>query len=255
MTAIAGPAPAWARLRLFERAAPQIWKPGKIGRTAGDAQSSGSIAQGHDPQGTGGVRSASRGSLVASRQRGEWASVARKTGSYATRWADFSRRHPHHRRSATARAALAPRDRRRKASPAKLALIDDGVLRSWIARLRDRAQQGLATTGHASRGVSSTPSPGVAITCEARLADADRDIKDGFVADLIGMGVNMVTGDYWPRRLRFLDRDGSAHAVSESHRGPLAGYFTAASARQRSRIRYGINAPTVRLEGLTVAGQ
>src|SRR6185437_12276285 len=83
----------------------------------------------------------------------------------------------------------------------KLALIDDGVLRSWILDCATARELGLATTGHASRGVSSTPSPSASnLHLEAGHPSPDElisDIKDGFyVTDLIGMGVNLVTGDY-----------------------------------------------------------
>ncbi|HEY4748302.1 MAG TPA: TldD/PmbA family protein, partial [Steroidobacteraceae bacterium] len=81
------------------------------------------------------------------------------------------------------------------------ALVRDGVLASWILDCATARELGLATTGHARRGVSSTPSPGAsnlhlepgAVSADALIAD----IADGFyVTDLIGMGANMVTGDY-----------------------------------------------------------
>src|SRR5688572_11857767 len=82
-----------------------------------------------------------------------------------------------------------------------MALIDDGVLRSWILDSATGRELGLATTGHAQRGVSSTPSPGATnLHLEAGKASPGEliaDIKDGFyVTDLIGSGVNGVTGDY-----------------------------------------------------------
>ena len=41
-----------------------------------------------------------------------------------------------------------------------LAVIEDGVLTSWFLDCATARELGLATTGHAQRGVSSTPSPG-----------------------------------------------------------------------------------------------
>src|SRR5665213_2425715 len=143
-----------------------------------------------------------------------------------------------------------------------LALIDDGVLRSWILDCATARELGLTTTGHASRGVSSTPSPGASnlhlepgkLSPEELIAD----IKDGFyVTDLIGMGVNMVTGDYSRGASGFWIEDGQrTFAVSEvTIAGHLLDIFKNLTPASDLEFRHGINAPTVRLEGLTVAGQ
>jgi PmbA protein len=144
----------------------------------------------------------------------------------------------------------------------KLALIDDGVLRSWILDCATARELGLVTTGHASRGVSSVPSPSASnlhleagtLSPEALIAD----IKDGFyVTDLIGMGVNMVTGDYSRGASGFWIENGKrTFAVSEvTIAGHLNDIFRTLTPANDLEFRYGINAPTVRLEGLTVAGQ
>jgi PmbA protein len=144
----------------------------------------------------------------------------------------------------------------------KLALVDDGVLRSWILDCATARELGLATTGHAQRGVSSVPSPGASnlhleagcLSPEALLAD----IKDGFyVTDLIGMGANMVTGDYSRGASGFWIENGKrTFAVSEvTIAGHLLDIFRTLTPANDLEFRYGTNAPTVRLEGLTVAGQ
>jgi PmbA protein len=144
----------------------------------------------------------------------------------------------------------------------KLALIDDGVLRSWILDCSTARELGLTTTGHASRGVSSTPSPGPSnLHLEAGTLSPGAliaDIKDGFyVTDLIGMGVNMVTGDYSRGASGFWIENGKrTYAVSEvTIAGHLLDIFRTLTPANDLEFRYGINAPTVRLEGLTVAGQ
>ena len=144
----------------------------------------------------------------------------------------------------------------------KLALIDDGVLRSWILDCSTARELGLTTTGHASRGVSSTPSPGASnLHLEAGTLSPGAliaDIKDGFyVTDLIGMGVNMVTGDYSRGASGFWIENGKrTYAVSEvTIAGHLFDIFRTLTPADDLEFRYGINAPTVRLEGLTVAGQ
>jgi PmbA protein len=144
----------------------------------------------------------------------------------------------------------------------KLALIDDGVLRSWILDCATARELGLTTTGHANRGVSSGPSPGASnLHLEAgRLSPQEliADIKDGFyVTDLIGMGVNMVTGDYSRGASGFWIENGQkSYAVSEvTIAGHLLDIFRTLTPANDLEFRYGTNAPTVRLEGLTVAGQ
>jgi PmbA protein len=144
----------------------------------------------------------------------------------------------------------------------KLALIDDGVLSSWILDCATARELGLTTTGHANRGVSSAPSPGASnLHLEAgRLSPQEliADIKDGFyVTDLIGMGVNMVTGDYSRGASGFWIENGKkSYAVSEvTIAGHLLDIFRTLTPANDLEFRYGTNAPTVRLEGLTVAGQ
>ncbi len=143
-----------------------------------------------------------------------------------------------------------------------LALIDDGVLRSWILDCSTARELGLVSTGHAQRGVSSVPSPGASnLHLEAgRLSPAAliADIKDGFyVTDLIGMGVNMVTGDYSRGASGFWIENGQrSYAVSEvTIAGHLLDIFRTLTPASDLEFRYATNAPTVRLEGLTVAGQ
>ena len=117
------------------------------------------------------------------------------------------------------------------------------MLRSWLLDCATARELGLATTGHASRGVSSAPSPGASnLHLEAGQAEPEQliaDIKDGFyVTDLIGMGVNMVTGDYSRGASGFWIENGKrTYAVSEvTIAGTSARHLPHADARQRSRI-------------------
>ena len=144
----------------------------------------------------------------------------------------------------------------------RLALVDDGVLMSWLLDSATARELGLATTGHAQRGVSSTPSPGSSnlhlcpgsASREALMAD----IGEGFyVTDLIGMGVNQVTGDYSRGAYGFWIENGrKSFPVSEvTIAGNLADMFRELTPADDLEFRYGINAPTTRVEGLTVAGR
>ena len=141
------------------------------------------------------------------------------------------------------------------------ALVRDGVLASWILDCATARELGLATTGHARRGVSSTPSPGASnLHLEPGALSADAligDIADGFyVTDLIGMGANMVTGDYSRGASGFWIENGErSYPVSEmTIAGHLNEIFRNLTPANDLVFRYGTNAPTVRLEGLTVAG-
>jgi PmbA protein len=144
----------------------------------------------------------------------------------------------------------------------KLALVEDGRLNSWILDCATARELGLNTTGHAQRGVSSVPSPGPSnLHLEAGKLSPEEliaDIKDGFyITDLIGMGVNMVTGDYSRGASGFWIENGKCtYAVSEvTIAGHLFDIFRTLTPASDLEFRYGTNAPTVRLEGLTVAGQ
>jgi PmbA protein len=142
------------------------------------------------------------------------------------------------------------------------AVVDDGVLASWFLDCATARELGLATTGHAQRGVSSTPSPGPTnLHLEAGADTPDAligDIVDGFyVTDLIGTGVNQVTGDYSRGASGFWIENGvRSYAVSElTIAGNLVDMFATLTPANDLEFRYGTNSPTVRVEGLTVAGR
>jgi PmbA protein len=140
-------------------------------------------------------------------------------------------------------------------------LVEDGVLKTWILDCATARELNLQTTGHAQRGVSSTPSPGAT---NLHLAAGDKtpddliaDIEDGFyVTDMIGMGVNLVTGDYSRGASGFWIENGErTYAVSEvTIAGHLSEIFANLVPANDLVFRYGTNAPTLRVEGLTVAG-
>ncbi len=141
-------------------------------------------------------------------------------------------------------------------------LVDDGVLKTWLLDSATARELDLQTTGHAQRGVSSTPSPGPS---NLHLAPGAKnpdeliaDIEDGFyITDMIGMGVNLVTGDYSRGASGFWIENGECtYAVSEvTIAGHLFEIFASMTPANDLVFRYGTNAPTVRVEGMTVAGQ
>jgi PmbA protein len=144
----------------------------------------------------------------------------------------------------------------------KLAIVDDGVLTSWLLDSATARELGLTTTGHAHRGVSSPPSPGpYNLHLEAGAvtpAELMSDIKQGFyVTDLIGSGVNSVTGDYSRGASGFWIENGKiTYPVSEvTIAGHLLAMFKSLVAANDLEFRYGVNAPTLRIEGLTLGGR
>ena len=141
-------------------------------------------------------------------------------------------------------------------------LIDEGVLTTWLLDCATARELGLATTGHAHRGVSSSPSPGAYnLHMEAGEPTPEEliaDIKEGFyVTQLIGSGVNGVTGDYSRGASGFWIENGKlTYAVSEmTIAGHLLEMFTSLRAANDLEFRHAVNAPTLRVEGLTIAGR
>jgi PmbA protein len=143
-----------------------------------------------------------------------------------------------------------------------LAVVEDGVLKSWFLDSATARELNLTTTGHAQRGVSSSPSPGASnLHLEPGAQSPDEliaDITDGFyVTELIGMGVNQVTGDYSRGATGFWIENGRrTYPVSEvTIAGNLVDMFRELTPANDLEFRFGTNAPTLRVEGLTVAGQ
>ncbi len=144
----------------------------------------------------------------------------------------------------------------------KLAIIDEGVLTTWLLDTATARELAMSTTGHAHRGVSSSPSPGpYNLHLEAgQISPEDliSDIKEGFyVTDLIGSGVNGVTGDYSRGAAGFWIENGKlTYAVSEvTIAGHLLEIFKSMVPANDLTFKYGVNAPTVRIGELTIAGR
>jgi PmbA protein len=143
-----------------------------------------------------------------------------------------------------------------------LAVVKDGVLASWLLDCATARELGMTTTGHAQRSVSSIPSPGSTNMHLAAGAGTPTeliaDIAEGFyVTGLIGVGVNQVTGDYSRGASGFWIENGRrSYPVSEvTIAGNLLDMFRTLSPANDLEFRFGIDAPTLRVEGLTVAGR
>ena len=143
----------------------------------------------------------------------------------------------------------------------RLDLIADGVLKSWILDSYTGRKLDLGTTGSASRGLSAPPSPSSSnLYMAAGIVSPDAligEIERGFlVTELIGMGVNPVTGDYSRGAAGFLIENGQIrHPVSEiTIAGNLRDMFRRLTPADDLVLRYGMDAPTLRIEGMTIAG-
>ncbi|HEY0833556.1 MAG TPA: metallopeptidase TldD-related protein [Azospirillum sp.] len=143
----------------------------------------------------------------------------------------------------------------------KRTIIDGGRLTTWLLDLRSARQLGLKTTGHASRGTSGPPGPAPSNIYMApgqrSREDIIGEIEDGlYVTELMGSGVNGVTGDYSRGASGFWIENGQlAYPVSElTVAGNLKDMFLNMEAASDLELRYGMDAPTIRIDGMTVAG-
>ncbi|MGX7951470.1 TldD/PmbA family protein [Tsuneonella sp. HG249] len=140
------------------------------------------------------------------------------------------------------------------------ALVDEGRITGWLTNVASAAQLGLLLTGHAARSGSGAPGVGASnvdlLAGDVSVDELIADIKDGVLIDyLIGQGVNPVTGDY--------SRGAAGRRIVKGKiEGPVAGFtiagnliamFGAMRAANDLENWRSINAPTVRVVGMTVA--
>ncbi len=144
---------------------------------------------------------------------------------------------------------------------ARTAIIDDGVLTNWLMDVASARQLGLSPTGHASRGTAGPPGAGTTnLHLEGgsiKRTDLIADIKRGvLVTELIGMGVNGLTGDYSRGASGFLIENGEiTRPVAEiTIAGNLHAMLAAMIAADDLSFRHASNAPTLRIDGMMVAG-
>ena len=143
----------------------------------------------------------------------------------------------------------------------RTAIIEQGVLTGWLMDVASAKQLGLAPTGHASRGTSGPPGAGTTnLHLEggtATPAELMADIKQGIlVTELIGMGVNGLTGDYSRGASGYLIENGEiTRPVAEiTIAGNLLDMFAKMIAGNDLEFRHASNAPTLRIDGMMVAG-
>jgi PmbA protein len=141
-------------------------------------------------------------------------------------------------------------------------IIDRGRLTSWVLDLASARQLGLESTGHGARGTGGPPSPSLTNFYmepgEVTPADLIGAVNEGlYVTEMMGMGVSGVTGDYSRGAAGFwIEKGELTHPVSElTIASNLLEMFAQITAADDLEFRYAANAPTLRVDGMTVAGK
>jgi PmbA protein len=139
-------------------------------------------------------------------------------------------------------------------------LVSDGKLNCWIAESASARQLGIKPTGHAARGVGGAPSASPSnlyLTAGKRSRDELLAVYSEavLIIELIGQGVNGVTGDYSRGAVGFMVRNGEiAEPVAEiTIASNLVDMFATLEPASDLEFRRGIDAPTILVPEMTVA--
>jgi len=144
----------------------------------------------------------------------------------------------------------------------KTMVVERGVLTSFLLDSYSGRKLGLASTGNASRGIGENPSVGPTnfylVPGTVSPTEIIRSVREGlYVTELIGFGVNMVTGDYSRGAAGFWIENGElAYPVEEI---TIAGNLTTMFADIESvgndlEFRGRIASPTLKIREMTIAG-
>lgn len=141
-------------------------------------------------------------------------------------------------------------------------LVDQGRLTTWIMDCATARQLGLESTGHASRGMASPPSPSPSnlymaagrLSVDALIADIGLGL---FVTEMMGSSVNGLTGDYSRGAAGYLIENGKITVpVSEiTIAGNLNDMFRQITPADDLEFKRGTDAPSLRVDGMTIAGR
>jgi PmbA protein len=143
---------------------------------------------------------------------------------------------------------------------ARQELVSNGLLNMWIAESASARQLGIAPTGHAARGVGGNPGASTSnlymepgIRSREQLLSAFPEAV--LIIELIGHGVNGLTGDYSLGAVGFMVRNGEvAEPVAEiTIASNLIDMFATLEPGSDLEFRRGIDAPTILIPEMTVA--
>jgi PmbA protein len=145
-------------------------------------------------------------------------------------------------------------------SVARQELVSNGVLNNWIAESASARQLGIEPTGHAARGVGGAPSASPSNLYIEAGPRGREELLAAFpeavlIIELIGQGVNAVTGDYSRGAVGFMVRGGEiAEPVAEiTIASNLIDIFTLLEPGSDLEFRRGVDAPTILVPEMTVA--
>lgn len=143
----------------------------------------------------------------------------------------------------------------------KLTMIEDGVLKQWFLSSSAARELGLHTNGRGARGGTSVSPTSTNLALEPGTIspeDLIRQIGNGFyVTELIGQGVDMITGEYSRGATGFWIENGQlTYPVSEvTIASNLKDMFMRATPASDIDRKFGVAAPTIAIEGMTLAGR
>jgi PmbA protein len=142
-------------------------------------------------------------------------------------------------------------------------VIENGELKSYLLNTYTAKKLGLATTGNASRGLAGTPGIGngnfYLQPGEKPQEEIIRGVKQGLlVTEFLGFGVNLVTGDFSRGASgQWIENGELAYPVEEiTVAGNLGEMFSNLAEIGSDLIwRGAVACPTLRIEGMTIAGE
>lgn len=141
-------------------------------------------------------------------------------------------------------------------------VVEEGTLRSYLLNTYTARKLGLKSTHNASRGLAGTPGIGCGnLYLEPGTLSAEeiiRDVQAGlYVTSLMGFGTNIVTGDYSRGATGLWIENGQlTHAVEEVTIAGNLGemLMNVAAIGNDLEFRGAVASPTLRIDGMTVAG-
>ncbi len=139
------------------------------------------------------------------------------------------------------------------AAVAPLDLVADGVILTWVLDSTTGRELGLPSNGRAGGTTNMTLLPGT-LSFDELIAQVGNGV---YVTDLIGSGVNQVTGDYSRGAAGYLIENGKiGRAVNEiTIAGNLLEMYPRLVIANDLEYRYATNTPTIAVEGMMIAGR
>ncbi len=143
----------------------------------------------------------------------------------------------------------------------RLNLVQDGVLKNWLLDIASGKEMNLTSNGRASRSLAGATNPS---SSNLYMENGKRSLKEMManvgegllVTEMIGMGVNGVTGDYSRGATGFWFENGEiAYPVSEiTIAGNLKEMFATLEPASDLKFKQGTDAPSILIPSMVVAG-